>query len=169
MRKRTSTQLLLLSLENMKMKFKKWSGLGREFLDFWLPCPPMLSPVSLCILYDWEIPCFIQNSFSHSNSNLLDHLQTFISSLPLLISVSCSHGLQYGQGEQFLVLLLAFSLGQCRKKNEMYRNISEMFKIPCKYKIISIFYFATQKRRKKRRPHIKIKNKWTKFFNKYIV
>lgn len=51
------------------------------------------------------------------------------------------------------MLLLAYSLEQFRKKNEMYRNISEMCKIPCKYKIISIFYFPTKKKEKEKTPH----------------
>ena len=152
LRKRTSTQLLLLSLENMKMKFKKWSGLGREFLEFWLPCPPVLSPVSLCILYDWEIPCFIQNSFSHSNSNLLDHIQTFISSLPLLISVSCNHGLQYGQGEQFLVVLLAFSLGHFRKKMRCIETSLRCLKYHENIKLYQYFILLPKKERKREDP-----------------
>lgn len=54
LREGTNTQFLLLSLENMKMKFKKWSELGREFLDFWLTCPSTLPPVGLGNPCDWE-------------------------------------------------------------------------------------------------------------------
>lgn len=152
LRKRTSTQLLLLSLENMKMKFKKWSGLGRELLDFWLPCPPILSPVGLCILYDWEILCLIQNSFSHSKSDLLDHLQSFISSFPLWISVSCNHGLQYGQENSFSCCFWLFLWDSLEKKMRCIETSLRCLKYHANIKLYQYFIFLPKKEIKREDP-----------------